>query len=330
MRMNISDASTDGNGPAGATPVRDEKYFLDDGDCMFLVEGIFFKVHKSFLGRDPESMFCGMFSIPQVITSRQPTDLEPIQLAGDTADEFRALCWAIYALPNEIHLQSTSSADIPRLVNVAKMCHKYTLHVFETWALDMIAAQGQDYLSICPADILPRLMSLAAQCNHIQLLALVETNWMTRIRAGLPCNEALSAGEINGRRQFLVEVYHHLHKELCVSTLSPGSRFSHLHLTPQQLFRLLSGHTLLSNFWNHLCRDPVPQGNACFGHTRCRDSWALIPRDPADITDITVALRGVQTAVSAVNWDIHCTPQYLNQVVDGFNLEDYFFPAEGI
>lgn len=41
-------------------------------------------------------MFRGMFSIPQGEMA-QAAKLEPIQLS-DSAEEFRAFCWVVYAL----------------------------------------------------------------------------------------------------------------------------------------------------------------------------------------------------------------------------------------
>jgi hypothetical protein len=39
-------------------------------------------------------MFRGMFSMPQA----KLMDLDLITLSGDSAEEFRALCWVIYSL----------------------------------------------------------------------------------------------------------------------------------------------------------------------------------------------------------------------------------------
>ncbi|KAJ7696682.1 hypothetical protein B0H17DRAFT_1130709 [Mycena rosella] len=250
-------------------------------------------------------MFRGMFSIPQG-SAVQPTDLLPIPLTEDSAEEFRALCWVVYALPNEIHLQSTRGADIPRLANAAKMCHKYTLPVFEGWALDMIRNQCQpgslDYLKTCPSDILHTLMGLALLCNHGRLLSLVETNWIFRARSGeLPCNSALAAGEKYNRRQFLADVYYHLNKQLYASNLSSGQAFSDLNLTDQQLLRLLSGHALLSNFWYHLRRDPLPHYPAigCMSHHICILVWTATPWASTEGSDVLAGLNSARSYVAS-------------------------------
>ncbi|KAJ7506725.1 hypothetical protein B0H11DRAFT_1972480 [Mycena galericulata] len=331
MALMLMDSSSDYMPEPADTPppapVPIEKYFFEDGDCLFLVEGVFFKLHKLFLCRDPESMFLGMFSIPQGSASRA-TDLEPIKLTGDSAEEFRALCWALYALPSEIHLQTTPDADVPRLVNVARMCHKYTMPGFETWALDMIHIQcraGSDYLSDCPPPMLDSLMELAVLCDHSAMLSLVEESWMNRIRAGLHHNDALVAGEKHGRRRFLADVYYHLNKELCLSTLSPVSGFSHLNLTHQQLLRLLSGHALLTNFWlGFYERDfPDPPSITCYNHYYCVSEWQSQSSKPSDISDVLAALHRAKSSSSRL-----CVKQRFDEAVSGFNLVDYFFQPE--
>ncbi|KAJ7719596.1 hypothetical protein B0H16DRAFT_1336563 [Mycena metata] len=144
-------------------PVKDNTYFLEDGDCVFIVEGTLFKLHKWSLCRDPESMFHGMFSLPQTTSAQS---MEPIPLS-DTANDFRALCWALYALPCEIQDQNDSGTDISRLVAVANMSHKYSLPAFEKWALSMIWQHFQprgDYLTDCPQKMLDMMYEVTRAC----------------------------------------------------------------------------------------------------------------------------------------------------------------------
>ncbi|KAF7364773.1 BTB domain-containing protein [Mycena venus] len=324
-----SDAITAADEPHGQNqPVHDDKYFFDDGDCMFLADGVLFKLHKLFLCRDPESMFRGMFSMPQ----NQMMDLDLITLSGDTAEEFRELCWVVYALPNEIYLQATPDADIPKLLKVAKMSHKYSLPTFESWALDMILIQckplagAPGHLSVCGEDILLDLMTLALLSNHSQLLDLVEENWLSRLRTGnLPCKCALIAGEKHGRTVFLAEVYYHLNKELGKTRLPTTSPFSHLNLTDTQLLRLLSGSTLLSNFWTHLRRDPLPQKSSqCYGqHHSCLQVWSGAPW-AQDTFDPVAGLKAVQNYFTG-GWKQRCPGLHIEQVITDFRVVDYFF-----
>lgn len=57
------------------------------------------QIHKAFLARD-ESMFIDMFRIPEPPSPnlQNNTDEDPLILHNDTADQFRALCWVLYAL----------------------------------------------------------------------------------------------------------------------------------------------------------------------------------------------------------------------------------------
>ncbi|KAJ6585497.1 hypothetical protein B0H19DRAFT_422176 [Mycena capillaripes] len=312
--------------------VRDDKYFFADGDCMFLADGILFKLHKLFLSRDPESMFRGMFSMPQ----GKLMDLDLITLSGDSADEFRALCWAVYALPDEILVQSTPKADIPKLLKVAKMCDKYTLPIFETWALNMILNQcelmeGPSFLNVCTEDLLLDLMTLGLLSNHGRLLDLVESTWLSRLRTGeLPYASALAAGERHGRTRFLADLYYHLNKELCTSNLVPTANpFSHLRLTDKQLLRLLSGCTLLSNFWNHLREDRLHAKNGCtMSHSNCTVVWTeRIPWTSWNSSDVLQNLGSAQDYL-ARNFPLYadrCPGQHLKQVLRDFNVVDYFF-----
>ncbi len=101
--------------------VRDEEYYRMDGDCVILVGSVLFKVrhltlssslnckvnfrqvHRFLLERDL-SAFANMFSMPQGETAlpHALTDENPLVLHDDI-DDFRALCWIIYALCENFH-----------------------------------------------------------------------------------------------------------------------------------------------------------------------------------------------------------------------------------
>lgn len=158
--------------------------------------------------------------------------------------------------PTRDSLSLTRDANVKRLVDVAKMCHKYSLPAFESWALEMIRIQCQSpvhHLARCTQEVLGQIMGLASLCRDNKLLALVEGAWILRLQSrGLPhagesppttgCGAALLAGEKYNRRDLQGTVYYELHKEISAgsSALSRTSRrFSHLKLTDQQLLRLL-------------------------------------------------------------------------------------------
>ena len=108
-------------------PTRDSMYYYADGNTVLLVENTLFKVtsssrcinstvpkmisqvHRSALTKE-KSTFESMFSLDSDLRSSTSSnsgvtvgpegesDDNPIRLQGDTADEFRSLLWALYAL----------------------------------------------------------------------------------------------------------------------------------------------------------------------------------------------------------------------------------------
>ncbi|KAF9445384.1 hypothetical protein P691DRAFT_795586 [Macrolepiota fuliginosa MF-IS2] len=174
---------------------RDDTYYFDDGSCVLLVENVLFNVHRSVLSRDSSS-FRTMFSLPPGERPVEGTsDDNPIVLAGDDAAEFRHFLWSLYALPSELSVITSPSADLDQLVAIARVSNKYAFKSIETWALDAI----QEYVNRKPSPILPpttpytfsvslvptpsscnpkiesieqltRLIRLAQLCNHERLL----------------------------------------------------------------------------------------------------------------------------------------------------------------
>ncbi|KAJ7464735.1 hypothetical protein B0H11DRAFT_2051019 [Mycena galericulata] len=297
----------------------DEAYFFADGDCVFLTaDGVLFQVHKWALSRDPESMFRDMFGIPR---GPQAKILDPIPLP-DSADEFRALCWVAYALPSEIYAQTTHGADVPKLMDVAKMCHKYTL--------PRLGIKNH---------VLDQIMAVSYLCGHTELLRLAEAACLPRLDAGeLQWCDALSAGERYGRRQFQGEVYYRLNKALHEkpSTLSLERRFSHLNLTDTQLLRLLSGHVLLSRFWDHLRQNPVPiLGYSCmlrgFQHVpACEMGWSLVEW-PSNTSDVFMGLKSIADLHKGPMDAFMCVGKYFDSLVAKFistDMSDYFLGPE--
>ncbi|KAJ7464737.1 hypothetical protein B0H11DRAFT_73398 [Mycena galericulata] len=320
--------------------VHDEYYFFDDGDCTFIAEGVIFKLHRWMLCRDPDSMFRGMFSIPQAMGF----DRDPIPLS-DVSAEFRALCWVVYALPHEIYLQTTRDADIGRLIDAAKMCHKYTLPLFETWALRTLLIQCQPplhHLDTCTPDVLDRIMGLANLCDDAELLRLIEMAWLSRVHTGeLRCSDALAAGEKYGRRKIQGDVYYHLNRQLHSTlatscALSPMYGLSDLDLTDRQLLRLLTGHVLLSNFWGRLRQNGLPYSPRCkmmkYMHdTACVPAYSNI-RWPADTSDVLMGLKAARDSAGALPAPVPfgiatCVASHLDVLMNKFasgELTDYF------
>ncbi|KDR83097.1 hypothetical protein GALMADRAFT_57688 [Galerina marginata CBS 339.88] len=159
----LRQSTTDGASPSitssqkGKTPVlyksahkRDGSYYFEDGSCVLLILDTLFNVHRSRLSQD-NSSFCTMFSLPQGNNNVEGrSDDNPIVLSGDTPEEFRHFLWALYALPHELGIVTSPSANLTHLIDIARVAHKYAFKNLETWALDAI----QEYVNRKPSPIL--------------------------------------------------------------------------------------------------------------------------------------------------------------------------------
>ncbi|KAJ7069334.1 hypothetical protein C8F01DRAFT_1015144 [Mycena amicta] len=180
-----------------STMERDKEYFYPTGDCVLLVEGTLFKLHKERLTRDADSeghaFFRDLFQDAQDGTtdSDKFTDVEYfndddhdgkkfeiIRGIDDSVDDFKALCWALYALPGDTQKQTEAGADIPRLVSVANLSHKYIMPSYESWALDMVFIHGKspdNYFDSCPQNMLYRVFEAAVAGGREDICLLVES-----------------------------------------------------------------------------------------------------------------------------------------------------------
>nr|GAT61395.1 predicted protein [Mycena chlorophos] len=230
-------------------PVKDEKYYFEKGDCTFLVEGVLFKVARFHFCRDPDSVFANMFSDAKGDLS------EAIPLPNDTAECFRALCWAMYALPAEMRTAYTNPSTVPveKYLRILDVAHKYLLTDYENWAWNMaqsIPNGVEAHLTACTEDALEHIFDLALRCGGCapELLALVEKAWLDRVVAGtVTYQRALTVAEDRGRRKLQGDIYWHLHQKLVDGEVvtSPESGFAAFDLTETQLRRLLWGVGLL-------------------------------------------------------------------------------------
>ncbi|KAF7314778.1 hypothetical protein MKEN_00951900 [Mycena kentingensis (nom. inval.)] len=283
----------------GPHPTRDPDYFFEDGDYTFLVEDVLFKLPKFHLCRDPESMFCHMFH------DATGQSAEPIRL-DDTADDFRALCWAMFASPSTMYTISTRPGDVEvrKYLRVLDIAHKYLLSEYEKWAWTLarvIPTAIPQYLDVCSEDDLEHLIDLARRCSESapELFDLVEFAWIARVRDdGLSYTRALTFGEERGMRAFQTEIYMELHRQINSATKisSPAAGFSQLGLTKTQLDRLLRGHALLSDpDQNPLAPRPntLPPLPHCHVHQVCQSHWRQVEVDPSDAHSILVARHGI-------------------------------------
>ncbi|KAJ7069361.1 hypothetical protein C8F01DRAFT_1112417 [Mycena amicta] len=262
-------------------PVKDEKYYFDDGDCTFLVDGVLFKLHKFNLYKNPDSAFRTMFEDAK-------GDASEIIPLYDATEDFRALCWVIYAPLSEIFHLTTHPDDVPvsKYLSILEIAHKYALLDIETWAWGMarlVSSRVPVHLDTCSEDDLQNLMGLAVRCasSAPELLVLVETAWFARIkRAELPYSRALTVGEFYGRRSFQADVYMELREKLVAGPTwtSPTVGLLNFKLTKVQSDCLLLGHAILSNQTGciqSLLSQQLPQQNGAYhsNHYYCESQW---------------------------------------------------------
>ncbi|KAJ7069367.1 hypothetical protein C8F01DRAFT_1112432 [Mycena amicta] len=289
-------------------PEKDEKYYFEDGDCTFLVEGVLFKLHKFNLRRHPESMFCNLFKD----ANGEKSETIPLD---DSAEDFRALCWVIYALPSEMYMISTTpeSVDVRQYLRILDVAHKYILPHYESWAWMMarlVPSALPSYLDTCSEDDLEHILGMALRCKTSapELLDLVEVPWIARIKQGkVSYQRALTVGELYGLRILQAEVYMELRKQIVSgpATASAEHGFAHFQLSYMQLHRLLLGHALLSN----LARGPtpiqtLPRTSYCNYHYNCQSVWEKFFQNIHD----AASLERTRQAVSGHS----CIIVYLN------------------
>jgi len=258
--------------------VRDPLYYYEHGDCVIRVGSTFFKVHTFLLTQD-SSAFVEMFSLPQAETTLREgsSDSNPVVLVDDV-EEFRALCWVLYALPIETQSIDIKREDIPKVLNVASIAHKYHFISLETWAVNAIAFHcegGNFYSKTCPSDILERTVQIATLCDRLAICRAVEQVWLDRLYPktrdnssppgifgaretvpepeSLTVGNALDVGEKYSLHTFVGDVYYQQLKEMHASggaSTSISVKFDPS-LSVMQQHRLLYFFSSLAFFWDH-------------------------------------------------------------------------------
>ncbi|KAH9889764.1 hypothetical protein C8Q73DRAFT_653099 [Cubamyces lactineus] len=305
--------------PGPRLPYRDPTYYINDGNSVLLVENTLFKVHRSVLTKD-KSAFETMFQLSGETDSARSDssmsaaqegecDENPIRLHGDTADEFRALLWALYALPHELTLAMSSEADCTQLVNLVRITHKYQFRSIMNWALaalhhyysrpgaldDIIttAAATSNHttatgtvptltqtapptpgLSASHPPTLVQLTELAALCERADLLECAVTRWKRLVGEGRDLVLALTIGERFNLRPVMGLAYHAL------MLRGKAHWDAERALTRSQRVRLLAGYYALTKLWDALPGQPPPltHGARCTSQQRCAKAFGALWR----------------------------------------------------
>ncbi|EGN98550.1 hypothetical protein SERLA73DRAFT_183611 [Serpula lacrymans var. lacrymans S7.3] len=280
-------------------PTRDPVYYISDGNTVLLVETTLFKVHRSTLTKD-KSTFDSMFSLDSDLRSSSgqsssssvtagaegESDDNPIRLQGDTADEFRALLWALYALPHELTVALTPKANHLQLFNLSRITHKYQFRSIEAWALTALTnyytrPSHSPSLDTSDEPSLVQLTELASLCEQRDLLEAATVRWKRQLACGKDVGLAIGVAERLNLRGLLGLAYH--------AMLLQGREHWDADplLTRSQRVRLLSGHYALGRLWERLPNEPPTLAHSprCTGgaQVRCNQAWAALWRSTLDM-----------------------------------------------
>ncbi|KAF9483568.1 hypothetical protein BDN70DRAFT_929091 [Pholiota conissans] len=256
--------------------VRDEEYYKDNGDCVIRVRNVLFKIHRHLLDRDA-SAFSNMFSLPQGTEGTQgATDDDPLVLYDD-ADDFRALCWIIYALPT-VYLQQSevAEANLKNLVALYLISQKYHFEAHEKYARKLLSKHcstlactilrcdmNKYYLFSCPETRLASLLRIATLTDEPvkeyekTLSSSIQDVWTSRLTN---CNQsaafAIGVGSELGLRKFVAGLYYLEMTRMKADHLSGSIAYSHPtnDLTLKQNFVLFKGSWSLHCYWLEMYR----------------------------------------------------------------------------
>ncbi|KAF9443901.1 hypothetical protein P691DRAFT_778602 [Macrolepiota fuliginosa MF-IS2] len=154
-------------------PKRDSTYYTESGEsCIFQAENCLFRIHRYHIERWP-SVLKAMLSLEKDVGDNPTIPVEgrsddnPI-ICEDTAENFRALCWILYASPKEICIAHLG--DVRRLVALASITHKYEFTDLEDWVLELLGDKvPDDKLTAISVDRLETLLFITIQTQHSAL-----------------------------------------------------------------------------------------------------------------------------------------------------------------
>ncbi|KAG6377232.1 hypothetical protein JVT61DRAFT_1286 [Boletus reticuloceps] len=276
------------------------------------------QVHRSALTKE-KSTFESMFSLDSDLRSSTcstinnsgvtvgpegESDDNPIRLHGDSADEFRSLLWALYALyvhfplaswrchkphahhrPHELEGAMTAKAISLKLFNLARITHKYEFRAIENWALDKLKTiymrPVHSHIDDAEGPNLVQLTELASLCEQRDLLDAATARWKRLIVSGKDVALAIGMAERLNLRSLLGLAYH--------AMLLQGREVwdTDQLLTRTHRIRLLSGHYALGRLGERLPSEPplLQHHPRCTGsaQVRCNQAWAGLWRSTLDM-----------------------------------------------
>lgn len=252
-------------------------------------------------------MFADMLSLPFAECGDVPLDgqseEQPIFLAGDLAEDMRALLWALYVAPHDLTAflrkddeTTTAKLKCDKLLRLCTPAHKYSFGALEAWALQLI----QDFLDCgphpftCDVQFTTDLLRAAHLCGS----AALEHSASVLYKA-LEAGHVDPVGIVLASDTFPIQklaglAYYRLMAQ-GMATWSQIPAFNDGHRT-----RLLAGHYNLAHEWRRLRESVcVPRSHAsrCCATVWSR-AWQLATsssrvrmHDPSNILELISAMR---------------------------------------
>ncbi|KAJ7642255.1 hypothetical protein FB45DRAFT_902105 [Roridomyces roridus] len=335
--------------PQDVLPVeRDPTFYYASGDCIICVEQTLFKIHRFQLTTN-SPVFDSLFSLPLgELALEGSSDELPIELHGDTAFDFRSLLKYIYASVIHTQVHSISASELPHVIAVARLAHKYEMESWQTWAFLVFSFHYKNPTvskQLSPSDI----ATIYKVCDKTQWLTLrtdITDLWLQRIQSDSTLlSVALDAAEAHSDKSFLTRLYAlHLARTHTLSTLHNPVPFPTDGIPLVHLNRMLTGHWSLSTSYAQLRASPPPFPPylvycSVSDHEECLVSWkssweqALAKAEREHpLCAMDARMEKVKRALvdGVSRWTCYDAfvgnGEPIQRVMEDFKLEDHFFP----
>lgn len=253
-----------------------------------------------------------MFSLPFITGGDERQFDDPTQAIplSDTAEQFRDLLWALYAVYDPLILYLLSifsslnnyrpaqlyaspkpdSLSLGRLLNVALLANKYCIASYEAWALDRIMVLAQNpncFLRQASPEICARALHVASLCNHRHLMDIIVQRLVARMlwsdMSRLPILHAsikLGIPILQG-----VTYYRDL-VDLERAHWDKGGGLTFLPSVPheEQRLRLFTAYQSLVSLWDRIRVSPPIfdiDPHTCSEHSECIATWTKLWQNAA-------------------------------------------------
>ena len=163
--------------------------------------------------------------------------------------------------PLETQEEYSDNADLPRMMALAVITHKYGFVSIERWSHTVLLHHCEKIsdsciLATCCDREMEDLAGIAELGKVNKLRQLVQAGWLSRLKDGtLSPNHAISVGETHSWREFLGKVYYQELRKLRLAHLNESDARSvnvddATDLSEKQKYHLFRGFYSLSAFWD--------------------------------------------------------------------------------